>query len=258
MQKFKAVLLLVLLFNLAFAQEVIVARRRVVSSGVTPNYGGQTCQGGQNTTPTATSQACSASITVSTGDIIGVCGTLGDNIALTSITHSGTASITWNVVSGMRIFDSTNGQEIVGGWGNVTSGGTATPSINFTGGVNGFDAIFAANFTGAQATTDGQNSIQNTGSTATNGNKSGQITTTVNGDLLIGCIVDTAGAATTINAGTVSATMTKIGTCNDQSSARLCMEWGVQTTAGSGTEADWTLVTNADRTVGNILGVKHQ
>jgi hypothetical protein len=217
------------------------------------SYTGQTCAGGQSASNVST-QACSAQITLSTNDYIFLYSTNGDNVALSSCTTgTGTATITWTVVASFHLWDATNGQGIDACVGNVTSGGTATPTANW-GSNTGFTGVIAAAFSGTQRTSDGSTSHQNTGSSSTNGNTSGNITTTTNGDLLTGGLVDTAGSAATVTAGTTSVTFTKIA-CSALSTANLCIEWGSQTTAGAGTGANWTL-SNTDRTVAGIVTSK--
>lgn len=214
-----------------------------------PNYTSQTCQNG--TASAGTTIACSASMTVAAMDIVVCVGTVSSNITLNSITNTG-VTVTWTVNSSMKIYDLSNNQTLFGGWGVATQAGTITPSLNWTGS-NPSNGIFCSAFNDVSSVTDGANNTNNaaTGSGA-NAQKSGTITTTVNGDLLVGGIIDTTGIGATVTAGTLSVSYTKIGTCNDGSGARLCMQWGTQTTAASGTEADWTF-SNTDRSNVDII-----
>lgn len=222
-----------------------------------PASTGQVCQG---TTGSAVATAtCGSSLTVTTGNVIVCAGTGGASHTLSSITTSaGTASITWTAVANMHVYDATSDQSNFGGWGNITNGGTVTPQMNFNSATTGFNGIVCEEFSGVQGVSDGSNSISNAAAgTGTNAHKSGQITTTANGDLLVSGIADLSDNTATLNAGTVSLTYTKIATCaSGLAGINVCLEWGVQPTAASLTEGDWTVNSAATRTSGNIIAIK--
>ena len=224
-----------------------------------PNYDGVSCH---NTTLTAGgSVACSAAISVTAGRVVHAAATMGaaaaDNITVSSCSDSN-SRITWTRVAALHAHDPTNGQDIDGCWGVVNSTGTTTPQINYSVSTEGALGIIVTEYTGTATSTptDGANSNQATATGgSTNGVKSGQITTTVNGDLLVGAHIDTQGTVgATFTAGTTSATFTQI-LCDTGLGTPFCVEWGVQTTAGAGTEADATL-NDSDAYIANILAIK--
>lgn len=214
---------------------------------------GQDCTGGRTTSGASTT--CSAPITVSTGDEIVVGGNNAGNITLTSCSSaSGTATVTWsNVTSASNVNDPANGETNGTCVGHVTAGGTVEPEITFsTSGGDG--SIVAADFSGSNNTTDGATAQLNAGSTSTNGASSGNITTTINSDALIGVVVDTVGAAAAITAGTASVTFTKI-VCTTAWGGQTCIEWGTQVTAGTLTHAAWTF-NIADINIASVVALQ--
>lgn len=234
--------------------KVAGASKQTFSAAATKTYTGQVCVGGAtgNQSPTP----CTSALTLSTGDEIVVGGTQGflNTVTISSIScASGTATVSWSVQSGLTLWDATNAQGMVGGVGSVTSGGTCTPQITWST-LSSNVGIMAAAFSGTANTVDGTPAThQNTGSASANANTSGSVTTTNNGDLLAGIIVDTSGAGATVSAGTTSVTYTKI-LCDSTSAANLCIEWGTQTTAAAGTQANLTL-SNTDRTVAGVVAI---
>ena len=214
-----------------------------------PNYTGNFSSGTflsgnpQNTIP------CN-SINLTSGNIISCFGTFNDNNALSSVSNTG-VSITWNVVSGMQSDDPVNGQNAVGAWGSVNATGSASPTLHATSQSN-FLGCMCAEFSGTNSTVDGSSATVNVSAgTGTNAQNSGVITTTVNGDLLVGGIIDDTGSSA-FTAGTVSASFTKIA-CNNDFGVLFCMEWGTQTTAGANTKAAWTSSIGTDNTIANII-----
>src|ERR1700733_1449905 len=94
----------------------------------------------------------------------------------------------------------------------------------------------------------------NAGSSSTNGNTPGTITTTVNNDLLVGVVEDEAATSATITAGTTSVALTS-RVCSTADGGQVCLEDGGQATAASGTTAPWTF-NNTDRNLAAITAVK--
>lgn len=230
------------------------------SGGGSPTFTGQTCHGGAGSTTLAL--PCSASMTVSTGDTIVAGGSIGDTAGtlISCTTSSGTAIITWaNVATATPVGGDPGNNEILGTCiGTVTTGGTIVPLMTWS--VAGGDAsIVAAAYSGSTThATDGTAGHLNTGSTATNGNTSGTITTTTNNDLIVGIVADTAGQSATITAGTTSVTFTKricTGTGPGDWGGQTCLEDGAQTTAAAGTAANWTFSTT-DVSIATVLAVK--
>lgn len=224
---------------------------------VGPSYTSQICVGGSasNQQPVV----CGTTPTFVTGDeiVVGITQGVSNTATISSLACDvgATATITWSVQSGLNLFDSTNGQGLLGGVGNVTGGGTCKVQATMN---TPYDhvGIIALAFSGTSHTVDGTPaSHQNTGSAGANGNTSGSVMTGSNSDLLVGFIVDTSGTAATLSAGTTSVTYTKI-TCDATSGANFCVEWGTQTTGAAGTQANWTAtVSTSDRTVAGIVAV---
>lgn len=250
-----------LLFSLALSAQVkqlgpvkvAGASKSTFSTAASKTYTGQSCAGGtagaQSVTP------CGTALTLSTGDEVVVGGTYGNNTSTVSSIScaSGTATISWSPQAGITLFDNTNGQGLVGGVGNVTGGGTCTPQITWNASTSSVGIAVVA-FSGTANTVDGTPaSHQNTGSASANANTSGSVTTASNGDILAGLLTDTSGSAATVTAGTTSVTFTKI-LCDATSGANLCIEWGTQTSASAGTQANWTL-SNTDRTVAGLIAI---
>lgn len=239
---------------LSLQGQILVRRGALKAASGGASYTSQVCVGGSsgNQSPTP----CTSALTLNTGDEVIVGGTQGflNTITISTITcASGTATVTWSVQSGLTLWDSTNAQGMVGGVGNVTSGGTCTPQITWST-LPSNVGIIAAAFSGTANTVDGTPAThQNTGSSSANANASGSVTTASNNDLLAGILVDTSGAVGTVSAGTTSVTYAKI-LCDSTSAANLCIEWGTQTTAAAGTQANWTL-SNSDRTVAGIVAI---
>lgn len=217
--------------------------------GGTLAYTGQNCTGATN--------VCSSAFTVATGDEIVVFGTNGSTSeTLTSCSSAtGTATATWTVITAAtNIADTSNGES--GGMcvGSVTAGGTVEPKMNWNS-LGSDNSIVAAAISGSssQAIEAGAGK-DNAGSTGANANSSGTVTTTANGDMLVGGVADVSGPSATITAGTTSVAFTNI-VCTTLWGGNTCLEYGIQATASSGTQAAWTF-SAADRNIATIVALK--
>lgn len=209
------------------------------------------CQGGQ--TGAGTSISCSATLTVTNGDIILCTVSLSNNANVTSFSGTGA---TWSVATNAFAYNSTDSQGIAGGYGVVTATGTVTPTANFAS--QSFIGIQCADFTSttgvAASPLDGAVASAAGTGTSTNGRSSGSITTTVNGDLLFGGIIDATGTGGTATAGTLSVSFAGIET-QTASGNYMNIEDGTQATAAAGTVADWTF-SNSDGSAQNLIAIK--
>jgi hypothetical protein len=190
---------------------------------------------------------------VTAGNVVVCVGTYAADQNPTSFSNTGTGTVSWTVVSGMKGYQAT--QAIWGGWGNVTGSGSITPSANFA--TTEYAEIVCAEFSGVQAVIDGTgsgNANAGTG-TGTNAQLSGTFTTGTNGDLLVGGFMDMTGGQPTVTAGTLSETYAKVAACTGVTNCDMCMEYAVQATAASTTAADWT-INNNDFTLCNVLAIK--
>lgn len=247
------VLTLMLLFS---GQQLPLGGIPVAAGGGGFAYTGQNCTGGG--TSSGLISVCSATLNVSLGDEIVVFGTIGTSstTVLSCALALGTGTVTWTVVTGITATNTGNGETLGACIGQVTGAGTVEPQINWLN-IGSDNSIVAAAFSGssshAQDTATSTN--DNTGSTAANGVLSGSITTTQNGDLLVGGTADVSGASATINAGTTSVTYTKIA-CTTAWGGQTCLQWGQQTTAAAGTQANWTY-SLADQNMTGVVAVKN-
>jgi len=237
-------------------QEVVTALRHpVTGGGSAPSYvSGQNCTGGSG--GFSSTVACTATFTVSIGDeiVVGTSTGLGTATISSCGTNSGTATVTWAVNSAAsNIHDTTNAETTAICIGHVTGAGTVEPIATWSTGT-GDQGIVAADFSASNNTIDVGVGQANAGSSATNGNTSGTITTTVNHDALISLVEDSSGTGATISAGTTSVTFAKI-ICTTSFGGQDCLEWGQQTAAASGTKAAWTF-NNTDRNLVSMVALE--
>lgn len=129
----------------------------------------------------------------------------------------------------------TDGQTQATFWLNNVTNGPSTITVTFPGGagVVTFRRMLIDVFSGVDTSgtpTDGHTAQQNAGSTSTNAQTSGSITTAVNGDLIWTAFSDSEGAGATWSAGT-GFTILDNGTSADNDP--MGSAWQVQSTAGS-------------------------
>lgn len=123
---------------------------------------------------------------VLSGDLLVVAVYWG-NSAVTSVTISDTLSTTWNQSNGPTL-DTGSDYHATIYWGIAPSAGADTVTVNFSGAGGNFPSIFIHEYyipSGATVSVDGT-PVNGTGSSGTP--NSGNITTTVSGDLLLGYI----------------------------------------------------------------------
>lgn len=133
--------------------------------------------------------------------------------------------------------------------GNITNAPSViTVTINAS---NGAWLLLADEFSGVATLSDGHTQNQNVPGTGTDAMTSGAITTTVNGDLIVGSGWDTDSAASTLTAGTGFAGLASIATFN----GRGLQEWLVQGTASS-IAATFTMGSASDGAGAHVVALK--
>ena len=183
------------------------------------------------------------STNVTSGNVIVVCFTYSSpSSKITSIVDTvGTTYIATPAASGSAAgftIDSGNGQCFHCYYGFAAGSGanTITVTLSETEDNKGIAVVeFSCDLTAAYDASDG--AFDATGSTGTDGDVTPSITTTTNGDLLVGCTMGTSTGTTAWTAGTNFTERIEITAASGSGPE---METRVQATAGSGTNATWT------------------
>jgi hypothetical protein len=142
----------------------------------------------------AATQTATVTKNVTAGDLIVVFHTFGD--ATSAPTISDTDTNAWTQGAAQPVRDGTNGQSSVSWWAIAKTTLSITITIAASAGIFMGTAIAEYSGNAAAAVGDGSNSALIAASTAANGQATGSVTTTQNGDLIVSFITDSGAVAT--------------------------------------------------------------
>jgi hypothetical protein len=137
-----------------------------------------------------------------------------------------------------QVLHSTDGQNFSAWYCLNATGGATTVTVAFSGPGGWFSTLVIGEYTGATAGVDGSTSAQGTAATT---QSSGAITTTTNGDLIVGGIYDNTNVTPSAGSG-FTARATTSGIAGEPTSR---LEDRIQATAGS-IAADWTTASSVN------------
>lgn len=202
----------------------------------------------------AATSTTSVTKAVTAGDLLVVVHTFGDVVLTPTISDTG-ANV-WTQGAAQPIRDTLNSQSGVSWWAIAAATVSITVTIAATAGVNLGTAIAEYSGNAAAPITDGSNTALIAGSAAVNGDATGSVTTTVNGDLVVSFIVDTAVlvSVTQFTAGTGFTKRPTVSIDPGGVNPTFALEDSVQAVAGA-INPTWT-ATTADAGLGITMTFK--